>query len=166
MLFSVISVLRFRDLLIMRYLIAPIIPEPFHRHALRRIAGRIAQPHSPAIPFEQFNHQARSFRCMDAGAIHNDNHPPFPTSRTRQTHFNQATKCLRISFLAPKAHDRTRPPIRRHALVTLRRMDAWSADFALLAAQHPHPCQRRKQTHFRFILNVDIGAPRRTPQQA
>jgi hypothetical protein len=143
--------------MIMSYLIAPIIPENFHGHALGRIAGQIAQSQSPAIRFEQFSHQSRSFRCMDPGAIHNDNHTPFAPRRTGHAFLRQATKRLRISFLTPNAHDRTCAPICGSTLMTLRRMNTWGTNFVLLAAQHPHPRQGRKQTHFRFVLHVDIG---------
>jgi hypothetical protein len=158
------QVFDFQTVMIMRYLVAPIIPENFHGHALRRIAGHIAQPQSPSILFEQLSHQSRSLRRMDAGAIYNDNHTPFATRRTGQALLSQTTKCFRISFLAPNAHDRTRPPIGGSTLVTFRRMDTWGTNFALLSAQHPHPRQRRKQAHFRFVLNVDIGTPRRMLQ--
>ncbi len=146
--------------MIMRYLVTPIIPERFHGHALRRIAGQIAQSQSPVTRFEQFSNQPRSFRCMDPGAVHNDNHTPFATRRASKTLQSQATKGFRISFFTPNAHDRTRPPICGSALMTLRRMDTWGTNFALFSTQHPHPRQRRKQAQFCFILNVDISTSR------
>jgi hypothetical protein len=59
------------------------------------------------------------------------------------------------------AHDRTRTPIRGGTLVTLGWMDTGSTHFVLVSAQHPHPCQSRKQTQFRFVLHVDVHTPRR-----
>jgi hypothetical protein len=151
----------FETVMIMRYLVAPIIPESLHGHALWRIAGHVAQSQSPAIRFEQFSHQPRSFWRMNPGTVHNNDHTPFSTDRTGHALHSQATKRLRISFLTPNAHDRTCPPIRCSTLVTLGRMDTRGTNFALLSAQHPHPRQRWKQTHFRFVLHVDIGTSRR-----
>jgi hypothetical protein len=98
---------------------------------------------------------------MDPGAIHNDNHTPFAVRRTGQALLSQATKGFRISFFTTNAHDRTRPPVCGSTLMTLWWMDTRSTNFALLSAQHPHPRQCRKQTQFRFILNIDISTPRR-----
>jgi galactose-1-phosphate uridylyltransferase len=98
---------------------------------------------------------------MNACTINDNDHAPFSMSRTSHALFDQTTEGFRISFLGTNAHDRTRAPICGGTLVTLGRMDTGSTHFVLAPAQHPHPRQSRKQTQFRFILNVDIGAPRR-----
>jgi hypothetical protein len=98
---------------------------------------------------------------MNACTIDDHDHAPFSMSRTSHALFDQATKGLCISFLGTDTHDRTRAPICGGTLVTLGRVHAWGTDFPLLSTQHPHPRQSRKQTHFRFILNVDIGTLRR-----
>lgn len=95
------QVFDFQAVMIMRHLVAPIIPENFHGHAFGRIAGHIAQPQSPSKLFEQLSHQTRSLRRMDAGMIYYDNHTPFAPRRTGQALLRQATKCFCISFLAP-----------------------------------------------------------------
>jgi hypothetical protein len=154
------QVFDFEAVMIMRYLVAPIIPESFHGHALRRIAGHIAQSQSPSVSFEQLGDQPRSLRRMDPGTIHNHDHTPFSTSRTRQALFSQATKRLRIAFLGTNTHDCAFAPIGCSTLMAFGRMDTWSTDFPLLSTQHPHPCQRRKQAQFCFILNVDISTSR------
>jgi hypothetical protein len=153
------QVFDFETVMIMRYLVAPIIPENFHGHALGRIAWQIAQAQSSSIGFEQLGNQPRSFGRMDPGAIDNHDHTPFSMSRTSHAFFNQATKRLRISFLGPDAHDFAFTPVGCGTLVALGRMDTRGTDFPLLSTQHPHPRQSWKQTHFRFVLNVDIGTP-------
>ena len=155
------QVFDFQTVMIVCHLVAPIIPENFHRHALGRIAWQVTQLQSASIGFEQLRDKPRSFGRMNSRSIHNDDHAPFPTSRTCDALFNQATKCFRISFLGADAHDCALTPICCSALMTLGRMDTRGADFALLSTQHPHPRQSRKQTHFRFVLNVDIDTPRR-----
>ena len=155
------QVFDFQTVMIMCYLVTPIIPENLHRHALGRITWQVAQSQSLSIRWEQLCEKPRPFGRMNACTIHDNDHASFTTRGTRHALFKQATKCFRISFLGTDAHDRTRTPIRSGTLVTLGRMDTGSTHFVLMSAQHPHPCQSRKQTQFRFVLHVDVHTPRR-----
>ena len=102
---------------------------------------------------------------MNTRSIGYEDHPTFAFGRALHTFFCQATKCFGIALLGADTHDLAGPPIGRAILLSLRRTFAGRTHFALLPPQHPAAFQRREQTQFRFIFDVDIGPTRRVVQK-
>lgn len=151
--------------MVMRHVIAPVVPKFFHRHTLGRVFRNVAEPQSVPVALEEFSDPFRCFGLMDPRTIGHEDHPPSAFGRTLQTFFGQAAKRFGIALLGADPHDLARAPIGGAILLPLRGTLARRMHFALLSAQHPAAFQCREQTQFRLIFYVDIRASRRVVQK-
>jgi hypothetical protein len=150
---------------IMRYMIAPIIPERLHRHTLRRIRWQIAQGQAATIASLQLGDQLGRFGPMKACLIDHQNNAAFSTSRAPKAFFGQLTKGLSRAAQRANADDLPRAPIGGGILFPFRGMHPGRANFALLSAGHPHARQRWKQTQFGFVFDIHISTTGRMSQK-
>jgi hypothetical protein len=143
-------------IMVMSHIIAPVVPQFFHRHTFWRIFRNVTEPQATPIALEKFSDAFRFFGFMNPRAIGHDDHSSFAFGRTLHTFFNQAAKRWSIALLSSDPHDLARAPIGGTILVPLGRTFTRRTHFALLPSQRPAAFQGREQTQFGFIFYVDI----------
>ncbi len=146
--------------MVVRDLIAPVIPEQFHRRTLGRIAGHVPEMQASSILSEQVGYQSGTLGGMNLGPVCDDDHSTFAASRAGYAFFDQLAEGGGIAFLGSDPDNLAGAPIGRGTFLALGRTHARSANLALLTTQHPHPREGGKQTQLGFVLNIEIGPAR------